>query len=443
MPGGGASNGAHTRLLPATIVLLYLICATLWSLTVPPFESPDEPGHARYVNFVRANGRLPLPATEAPGESHQPPLYYLVAAGISRLTGLEPIAVEPTRNPGFRWYGGVQENKYLHPATEAPPLSGTAASLHWMRLLSVVLGAGTVLLVYVMAASGGAGPHSAALTAALVAFLPQFTFISAGLNNDNLANTLSAGSLACLTWAARDPRRPAAWAAAGCLAGLGVAAKFTCLILLPAGLIAAALLLRGGPRSRAALTFLGPAMAIPMPVWARNFWLVGDPFGAGAQAETLHNLLDQKNLFSTYFLVEFPTVLFRSFWGTFGWMSLRMPAWWYAACLAVALAAAAGLMLMRRDAATRRLHLLLGTAVVIQIGQVVAYNMTFTQAQGRFLFPVIGPIAMLMAAGLAEWGRRLGAPPPGPRATYLIVAALAALNLCVLRLVVEPAYLPG
>ena len=35
------------HLLPAA---LFLLCAAAWSLAIPPFESPDEIGHARYVN---------------------------------------------------------------------------------------------------------------------------------------------------------------------------------------------------------------------------------------------------------------------------------------------------------------------------------------------------------------------------------------------------------
>src|SRR5678815_2399944 len=181
--------------LLAFILVLHVCCAALWSLSVPAFETPDETGHARYVNFLIENGRLPREAQEAPGEAHQPPLYYLLAAASARGAGLGSIDMALTRNPAFRWYGGQAENKYLHEATDAPPLSGSARALHWLRLLSVAMSAGTVALVWKMGIRSGRSPGAAAVAAAMAAFIPQFTFIAGSLNNDNLANLLSAAAL--------------------------------------------------------------------------------------------------------------------------------------------------------------------------------------------------------------------------------------------------------
>ena len=103
----------------------------------------------------------------------------------------------------------------------------------------------------------------------------------------------------------------------------------------------------------------------------------------------------------------------------------------------------AGLALMRPDGETRKLHLLYGAIIGLQILQIVVYNLTFTQAQGRFLFPVIGPIALLVCAGLGEIGRRCGATSFPASWRYLLVVALAAGNLCLLRFIVVPAYPAG
>jgi len=435
MVEGGRRSG-----IPLAILLaLFVLCAVSWSLVIPPFESPDEPGHARYIDFLLEHHRLPAAGDEARGEAHQPPLYYALAASVAAVAGLPPITVEPRRNPGFRWYGGSSESKYLHDDTERPPLSGSASTLHWLRLLSVLLAAGTVAAVHRTAAWGELRPDLAVTAAAFAAFLPQFTFISATLNNDNLANLLSAASLACLVAGLRRSR-DAVWAAAGILAGLGLLAKFTGLVLVPCGLLAVWLSGGGRSRMRSAVAFLAPALLVPLPLLIRNGIVMGDPLAASAVGTTLPQLLDRKSLLSPYFVTEFPAVLFRSFWGTFGWMSFPMPRWYYVVCGAATLGAAAGLVLMRRDRATARLHLLLGAAVILQLGQVVVYNMTFTQAQGRFLFPVIGPIAILTATGLAEIGRRMRLPGPGLRGLLLGAAALAIANLCVLRWLVEPAY---
>ena len=420
----------------------FLSCAALWSFVVPPFESPDETGHSRYVNFIMEHGRLPRPGEEARGEAHQPPLYYLLCAGLASAAGLSAIPAEPERNRSFRWYGGDEQPKYLHAASESPPLAGSARTLHWLRLMSVIMAAGTVVLVFRMGGNAGLSDDLTILAASFAAFLPQFTFISASLNNDNLANLLSTACLALLVSGLARPARMATWVAAGSLAGAGLMAKFTGLAMIPCGLVALALA-RATPGSRpirGSIAFFVPALAIPAPIVLRNLAQWGDPLGLAAQTQTLPTLVDRKALVSSYFLTEFPLVLFKSFWGTFGWMSFPMPWPLFAGAAIAALAAAAGLLLMRRDLATRRLHLLLGAAIAIQLAQVVIYNLTFTQAQGRFLFPVIGPIALMIGSGLAETTRRAGLTLPRGRAVWLLVAAMAGANLGILLGIVAPAY---
>src|SRR6185436_71438 len=142
--------------------------------------------------------------------------------------------------------------------------------------------------------------------------------------------------------------------------------------MLPCGPLAAILSpSRGrGGRLRAAGWFLLPALVLPAPLLLSNLLRWGDPFGAAAQIETLPQLVDRKSLLSTYFLVEFPRVMLRSFWGTFGWMSLPMPRPIDLAFAALTAAGLAGLVLAWRRGAAGPIHGMLSAAVVAQIGQV-------------------------------------------------------------------------
>src|SRR5262245_14031791 len=303
-----ARSGVRRRaaLLPAAAALLFAVCAGAWSLAIPPFESPDEIGHARYVNFLRAQGSLPLPGAEAPGEAHQPPLYYGLAAAVAAAAGWDPIDVQAERNPRFVWYGGSGMAKYLHPPDQRPPLGGTARSLHRLRLLSVALGCGTVLLIFLMARLAGMEPPAAALVCGLAAFTPQFTFITASLNNDNLANLAGAGCLCLLAAALRSPGATWLWWGAGAVAGLGLLAKFTTVTLLACGVLAALVVGPGRSTILRATRVVTPALILPAPLllWNQMHW--GDPFGAGAQVATLPQLLDRKSILSSYFFLEFP-----------------------------------------------------------------------------------------------------------------------------------------
>ncbi|HET9482169.1 MAG TPA: hypothetical protein VFP98_10475, partial [Candidatus Polarisedimenticolia bacterium] len=192
-------KGRLHALLPGLLIALFLLAAVEWSLSVPPYEAPDETGHARYVDFLRLHRRLPLAGEEAPGEAHQPPLYYALAALAAGAAGLPALDAAPRKNPSFVWYGGSDQAKYLHDDSETPPLAGSAAGLHWLRFLSVLMAAPAVWLFHRIAAAGAGAAGPAPIAAAgLAAFLPQFTFISGSLNNDNLANLLSAGCFALL-----------------------------------------------------------------------------------------------------------------------------------------------------------------------------------------------------------------------------------------------------
>lgn len=436
-PGPERRNVALHLLPPA----LFLVCAFAWSLAIPPFESPDEIGHARYVNYLREHGRLPIAGSGAPGEAHQPPLYYAMAAAVGTAAGWEPISVSSERNPRFVWYGGSGAAKYLHPAHERPALTGSASTLHRLRLLSVLLGSGAVLAIGLLARAAGMAGPGCCLVASLAAFTPQFTFVSGSLNNDSLANLAGAMCLALLAAGMAAPRTPI-WGAAGLAAGAGLLAKFSTLTMLPCGPLAAILSpSRGrGGRLRAAGWFLLPALLLPAPLLLSNLLRWGDPFGAAAQIETLPQLVDRKSLLSTYFLVEFPRVMLRSFWGTFGWMSLPMPRPIDLAFAALTAAGLAGLVLAWRRGAAGPIHGMLSAAVAAQIGQVVVYNLTFTQAQGRFLFPVMGAAALLLGTGLGELWRRGGGPSLSPATAAGLAVLMAACNQGLLWLWVAPAY---
>jgi len=68
---------------------------------------------------------------------------------------------------------------------------------------------------------------------------------------------------------------------------------------------------------------------------------------------------------------------------------------------------------------------------------IVVYNLTYSQPQGRFLFPVLGHIAVFLTAGL----RALLGPRPlrrvAPTAGGALVAALVLVDLLSLATVVQ------
>jgi len=97
--------------------------------------------------------------------------------------------------------------------------------------------------------------------------------------------------------------------------------------------------------------------------------------------------------------------IYRSFWATFGWMSIRV-GWglylaWGLICLAGVIGWGKVIILRkgREDGWKRKAGILAAAIVFLLIG-VIKNNLLVHQSQGRFLFPALGAIAVLLSYGL-------------------------------------------
>ncbi len=80
-------NAIRERPEAAIIVALFATLATIYSLVTPIFEASDEISHYPVIQHITTTGRLPV---QQPGvetlweqEGSQPPLYYLLGAGLT------------------------------------------------------------------------------------------------------------------------------------------------------------------------------------------------------------------------------------------------------------------------------------------------------------------------------------------------------------------------
>jgi hypothetical protein len=132
---------------------------------------------------------------------------------------------------------------------------------------------------------------------------------------------------------------------------------------------------------------------------------------------------------------------FRSFWGLFGWSRVFLPGWLYLVLLALTLGAVGGII--KRLARTRRDRdlsrgVLLG---LICAGFVLStwrlgLSLDLTAGQGRFLFPALPAIAVLLATGWLAWWR----PTQQSRVARLGVGGLFLLSAATLLFRLAPVY---
>lgn len=401
-----------------TLILSFLVLALIYSVVTPPFESPDEIGHFSYVTHILNTRSLPVQRLGVHGEAHQPPLYYMIAALMAAPANLEDQTGHFRSNPAFMWAGrgGYDVNAGLHGSAETFPFRGRALALHLARLSSVLMGAVTVAFTVLIAWSVFPDhPRAGLLAGALVAFTPQFLFIGGSVNNDNLLTMLATLSWWQLLRTRARPHQRRQWACAGALIGAGFLAKINGGLVI-GGVAGITLLSCAFERRSLKLLVEGAwimaVMAALLSGWwfLRNHLLYGDPLGWQVY-EQIFGVNLRYGALQWGDLYEFYTVQFRSFWGVFGWMNVTAPDWFYRVFGLLCLLGLLGLgvrafrhrRVTQSGSRDRAIPiLLLFVAFVVQQAYMLAVIARCNAScyQGRYIFPAIAPVMILLSWGL-------------------------------------------
>ncbi|MCB8982599.1 MAG: hypothetical protein H6659_02110 [Ardenticatenaceae bacterium] len=190
----------NEKRLLAVILGLFILLGITYALTTPVFEASDELWHYPMIQHLANGNPLPVqvfdPAQAGPWkqEASQPPLYYYLGAALTFWIDTSDMAQVRWLNPHVD-NGIITEDGNINLAIHDPagnPWQGTLLAVRIVRVFSVFLSAGTVLLTYLIAKAVAPNRPEVALGATAVnAFLPMFLFISGAVNNDNLAILLA------------------------------------------------------------------------------------------------------------------------------------------------------------------------------------------------------------------------------------------------------------
>jgi hypothetical protein len=422
------SNFVRRNLGIIVILVGFLGLGTLYSVVTPLIETPDEDSHYGYVKHI-ADGRglpvLHLDSSKNPVAGtigHHPPLYYLASALLTFWIDTDDADNLIWHNPHAvagvpHWPGN--KNRVIHTDAEGFPYHGTALAIHILRLFSVLLSGITVLATYVIALE--IFPHwkSMALGAAAInAFNPQFIFIGARVGNDV---AVTAFSTLVLLVTVRLLKRGATggrliWL--GVTLGLALLSKISALALLP--LVAVGLAIRAiRQRSVRCLIKWGVivfSIALLIAGWAylRNWILYRHPLASNVWLAAVGLREPQPSLIELY--EEF-WGLEISFWAVFGWMNIVIDEIIYQILAVMARLSIFGLLILaigqfgrfkvlqRRqlDRSTVLSLLLLGLWFLLLFASLLRFMQIQTGAQGRYLFPAIPAICILIFLGLSQF----------------------------------------
>jgi hypothetical protein len=443
--------------------------AAAWALVTPAFESPDESEHFAYTQYLVETGKA-VDVTSSP--QRPSPWSTQESWAIDQTRELSTIERPEVKAPwDIHYQRDWQHNDHnlpkdngggYHPATSVhSPLyysllipgyligrAGTTFDqLFWMRLMSALMGAATAMFTFLLVAELLPRRRGLAVAAGLlVAFLPEFGFISGAINNDNGVNM----GCAALTWLmVRALRRGLTVPLA---LGMGFALVATPLMkatgyeLYPPlalgflGLIAR----RHGRRDLALLATLAGAFLVVFLAWGQirgHFHRDAFTTPGGAQpVQTLQAYGHVKGYlvwlwqvmvpFKLPFMRDFTLVhwpffniyVMRGFAG-FGWYAIFFPKWVYGVVVIVMFAMLGGgvrLLWVQRRAALRTYLpeiLFLATIPIVVVAAFEAAYFTLaipvdgTSEQGRYAFPAIAAVAAIVIAGCLGLGgrRRAGA----------------------------------
>jgi 4-amino-4-deoxy-L-arabinose transferase-like glycosyltransferase len=336
-PTSCTSNRVGVRLL-ALVLILFVLVGAIYSVATPIFEASDERWHYPVVKHIADGQGLPVQNADLPTlwhqEGSQPPLYYLVSAGFTQRIDTDDFAEIQRPNPhaivGLPHVVG-NKNMMIHTDRESWPWRGTTLAVHLTRLMSVGLGAITVWLTWHIARClWPGGDQAASLAAMLTAFNPMFLFISASVNNDNLAAALAAGAVVVLLSALRRGQTVRDGLLLGVLLGLGALTKLSVLALVP---VTAVALTYDAWRRRAWRTWLisgvlilGCMVLIAGWWYWRNWSLYGDLTGSNRMLDIAGRRDEALTLGGLW--AEFEG--FRiSYWALFGGVSILADRWVY------------------------------------------------------------------------------------------------------------------
>ncbi len=388
---------ANRRFIIALLIACYLLFGVIHLFSTPLGgtgyqDAPDEAAHVSYVRSVML-GHFPSKqhphAAGAAGypdyEWHQPPLYYIAAA---------------------------------------PLLAGGERAI---RLLSLICGVLTVLVVYKTARLIRPDSEIIAITAAgFAALIPGHVAITSAVNNDSLLELLISLLLLQLVQLQIKGGGTKSAVAIGMLVAAGILTKVTALLMMPVVLTAFWFLYRRGENvkllgKQLVIVFLSILMASGW--WfVRNKALYGEllplhafqkAFEGTAQAADVVNGGLGLNIhgWGEYWQRVF-VWCYNSFWAVYGTpksaqfgVPLFLPDSVYLLTAVIVLGAFVGITRLHFirdtlfDAAHRHaLYLMLFTLAFVVLAY-VSFAVHYFQTQGRYLYPAISTISLCLSMG--------------------------------------------
>jgi 4-amino-4-deoxy-L-arabinose transferase-like glycosyltransferase len=439
----------------------------VWATIVPPFQVPDETSHVAYVQYLAETGEAPNDPEGGVFSDEEARLLEALQFNStvgrptegtiwSELQDQEVDRVEDEAlDPGNA--GGIQSNSNQPPLYYLlgagvywlSPSDGLLDRVMLLRLFSALLAALTTIFVFLFLREIFAERWTWTVGSLAVAFQPTFGFVSGGVTPDALMFCASAALFFAMARVFRRGLTVERGLAVGAVLSVGALAKLNFLALIP-GALAGVVLMAWRARDRTrALPALGAAggllavaalayVAVNLGLWDRSAWggglsTAGTNVTGGGDGVPAVGLTERLGYTWQLYLPRLPfmadqftyfppyTTWFKGSIGLFGWLDTRLPNWTYTAALVVFMP----LILLALLALIQRRHRLrerwpeLVTYGLMAAGLAVSIGFSgsryrkdtgFIFEQARYLLPLLPLYAAFIALAALGAGRRFARP---------------------------------
>lgn len=432
-------KGHETKIL-LLLITLSLVRGVIYGAVIPPWQAPDEPKHFEYVRLVFEK-RRPITIDDSSLSLQEQIISSMLEYDFWRFG-----------RGAFRPQAAPQTLVEIWPDSPtmlyAPPLyyllsalfqvftpdTEIVVQLYAARLVSVILGMLTILVAFLTTREIFPGDNFLIIgVPTFITFLPMYTFISSSVINDNLASLLTLSIIYLITVSLRRGLSLFKMLGIAFLIVLGLLTKRTTFFTIPVAMVAIPLHLWKKMDGiavnwrRGALMALFAAMGIGLGIlmsselqtkFVHLFQLSIEAFyryafyNRGQFLAILRSLSSPDSLVPI--IIFFMQRLFKSFWAHFGWVRIEIATIWYQLIAVVCLGALIGLFMFLSRIVKRssllaswqkKCLLLYSFSIVLVLMITIGFFLWppyKVPPQGRYLFPVIVPIATLFMIGLGE-----------------------------------------
>lgn len=406
------SNSRYHRLM-LLFWIYWILKGWLWIVVCPPWQAPDEPTHFAYA--YRLSGLQPTNQAEL----EKAILHSLERFKFWRLSKL------PDPSP-------IPESFYSAPLLNIRPTQANQPVLYyqlvaWLfasiqyqelhdqliiaRLLSLVIGALTIITIaFTLHFTLPNHPSAVMYALAFICFQPQVTAIFTSVNNDVLLNLLAAMFFFLLfRWLTLRTSHRLLIGTLGCVA-VGLLVKRSALLLLVPLSVGLVKFRKRLQSWRDALVWIISLTGVVISLWLLMSYtapaLLRQLFLRGTEQLSILKQFRVTSLLATDWGL-FTTFLGKSFLFNPGWLSHPAPASFYTLWIILYFLPVLGLfwsLSVHRDRLATAIPPFITGVVIFSVAAiafsiVVVYGASQSLSQGRYFFPVLTPIALILALG--------------------------------------------